>query len=247
MVWAKQSKGFTIVELLIVIVVIGILAAITIVAFNGVQQRAVAASLELTVAGASKKIAIYRAEYNKYPVVITDCPSPATANICFPIPADMSVGYQINNSTNPQEYSLLVSKNTVRVGVVSSGQVTDDTANLLPTGTTEMTGVNEYLRYQNMVQIIDSWGLRPYIVSFDIKSASVASKALTQVYLQNGSGSKYSFGASVPVTTSYVRQSVTVTPTTSSATEVDAYLSFYGTYGTGNIPTVKNVRVELAN
>lgn len=35
-----RSKGFTIVELLIVIVVIGILAAITIVAFNGVQTRA---------------------------------------------------------------------------------------------------------------------------------------------------------------------------------------------------------------
>lgn len=37
--WAKQT-GFTIVELLIVIVVIGILAAITIVAFSGAQQRA---------------------------------------------------------------------------------------------------------------------------------------------------------------------------------------------------------------
>lgn len=37
--WAKQ-RGFTIVELLIVIVVIAILAAITIVAFNGIQQRA---------------------------------------------------------------------------------------------------------------------------------------------------------------------------------------------------------------
>lgn len=36
----KKQTGFTIVELLIVIVVIGILAAITIVAFNGIQQRA---------------------------------------------------------------------------------------------------------------------------------------------------------------------------------------------------------------
>lgn len=36
----KRHSGFTIVELLIVIVVIGILAAITIVAFNGVQNRA---------------------------------------------------------------------------------------------------------------------------------------------------------------------------------------------------------------
>lgn len=36
----KNKNGFTIVELLIVIVVIGILAAITIVAYNGIQNRA---------------------------------------------------------------------------------------------------------------------------------------------------------------------------------------------------------------
>ena len=37
---SKYKQGFTIVELLIVIVVIGILAAITIVAFNGVTEKA---------------------------------------------------------------------------------------------------------------------------------------------------------------------------------------------------------------
>lgn len=38
--WAKLSSGFTIVELLIVIVVIAVLASITVVAFNGIQERA---------------------------------------------------------------------------------------------------------------------------------------------------------------------------------------------------------------
>ena len=37
----KNGTGFTIVELLVVIVVIGILAAITIVAFNGISNRAI--------------------------------------------------------------------------------------------------------------------------------------------------------------------------------------------------------------
>ena len=40
MISQSKQKGFTIVELLIVIVVIGILAAISIVAYNGVTQKA---------------------------------------------------------------------------------------------------------------------------------------------------------------------------------------------------------------
>ena len=40
----RKNVGFTIVELLIVIVVIGILAAITIVAYNGIQDRAKSSS-----------------------------------------------------------------------------------------------------------------------------------------------------------------------------------------------------------
>jgi general secretion pathway protein G len=56
--WAKQKQqsGFTIVELLIVIVVIGILAAITIVAYNGVQNRAKTAALTSDLRGAAMQI-----------------------------------------------------------------------------------------------------------------------------------------------------------------------------------------------
>lgn len=59
---SKDSRGFTIVELLIVIVVIATLAAITIVAFNGIQQRAKTTAKVGTVQQAVKLILLYKAD-----------------------------------------------------------------------------------------------------------------------------------------------------------------------------------------
>lgn len=55
--WVQKQTGFTIVELLIVVVVIAILAAITIVAYNGIQNRAKASALQSAVSQAAKKVA----------------------------------------------------------------------------------------------------------------------------------------------------------------------------------------------
>ena len=51
----RKDRGFTIVELLIVIVIIAILAAITIVAYNGIQNRAKASSAQAAVNTVIKK------------------------------------------------------------------------------------------------------------------------------------------------------------------------------------------------
>lgn len=64
--WAKQ-KGFTIVELLIVIVVIAVLAAIVIVAYNGVQERAQESSVRVDMTNIAKQVELHRIDEGSYP------------------------------------------------------------------------------------------------------------------------------------------------------------------------------------
>lgn len=65
--------GFTIVELLIVVVVIAVLAAITIAAFNGIQNRAKESALRSATSQAAKKVIAIAAQNNDiYPADKTE-------------------------------------------------------------------------------------------------------------------------------------------------------------------------------
>ena len=83
----NTKHGFTIVELLIVIVVIGILAAITIVAFNGVQDRARMNKIQSDLASLEKAIKAARINNGDVPLrSVTGVPS-GTASTCAAKPA----------------------------------------------------------------------------------------------------------------------------------------------------------------
>lgn len=63
----KTNRGFTLVELLIVIVVIAILAAISIVAYNGIQQRARNSSTAESASQLKNKVEAWNGVKGAYP------------------------------------------------------------------------------------------------------------------------------------------------------------------------------------
>ncbi|MNQ97238.1 Type II secretion system protein G precursor [compost metagenome] len=113
--WAKHKhSGFTIVELLIVIVVIGILAAITIVAYNGIQDRARTSSVMSALTQAANKIAIWQIDNpTLYPSTLSDVGLSDTGNVSFQ--------YTSDNNASPSTYCLTATYGTTKYFVDSSG------------------------------------------------------------------------------------------------------------------------------
>ncbi|MNQ34745.1 Type II secretion system protein G precursor [compost metagenome] len=107
----KQKTGFTIVELLIVIVIIGILAAITIVAYNGIQNRARTAAVTSSLAGAAKQLELSKVDAGTYPS------SGASLK-----KAD-DVDFQYSYTLSSDSYCLTATKDSVSYKILSTNQV----------------------------------------------------------------------------------------------------------------------------
>src|ERR1035437_8730885 len=78
----ERQSGFTIVELLIVIVIIAILATVTIVAYNGLTSQAKVAVMQSDLSSSSDQLKLYQVTYESYPTALDSnyCPSAPTVD-----------------------------------------------------------------------------------------------------------------------------------------------------------------------
>jgi prepilin-type N-terminal cleavage/methylation domain-containing protein len=101
-----NTRGFTIVELLIVVVVIAILAAITIVGYNGISNRAKQSAVQSSAASAAKKVisdSLLNSE--TYPNDISGLNLDTSSGATYQ--------YAVNNTTTPKGFCLTVVKDGV--------------------------------------------------------------------------------------------------------------------------------------
>ena len=137
-----KSSGFTIVELLVVIVVIGILAAITIVSYTGISGKADQASLQSDLSNAKKRLAIFYTDNGAYPATNNCGIAESTTNICLKTSGGNSFTYTPINTTGPLAFHLTSANgSTIYTVTDTAGPYTPITC---PTGYIVVPGNSTY-------------------------------------------------------------------------------------------------------
>ena len=123
------KRGFTIVELLIVIVVIAILAAIVTVAFNGIRDRARVNSITSDLVQVDRKLRVYYVEHNeKYPVSLADAGVTNSGSVTYTYTYDAEdnsycaaavsngLSYNVTNTNKPAAGQCVVASTAIVPG-----------------------------------------------------------------------------------------------------------------------------------
>ncbi len=145
----RKSKGFTLVELLIVISIIGVLTTLLMANFIGVRQRARDAQRKSDLRQIQSAFELYRSDQGSYPTILLDSPSPikspdGSATYMQKVPKDPS-GSSYYNSGN-YSFSSTGTIYTLGACLENTGDPQGDI--VPPVGTTGCAS-NHYYKLQN--------------------------------------------------------------------------------------------------
>lgn len=227
---SKKANAFTIVELLIVIVVIAILAAISIVAYRGIQDRANSSAASAKLSQAVKKIQLYYAEKDEYP---------STGDFAAADITDTTgLAYKANNTVNPKTYCMTATVNG-KSYYMNNTTVTSPTPGGCPghgqNGAEPITNLAAYPNFTGTGAIANGWLLYSHDGGNTMtRSVSGGQQTLTATSLISGfrrAGVRHaniSFGGTVNPNTKYLSARVNLdTSGLATGTRVRLYIDIY--------------------
>ncbi|MDB5180010.1 MAG: hypothetical protein JWN12_642 [Candidatus Saccharibacteria bacterium] len=250
----KLSRGFTIVELLIVIVVIGILAAITIIAFNGVTGRATQSQIAADLRNSTLKLKLDTVDQNGgYPLSV------ASANGGQGLPASSGTTYQytVDNTTSPPSYCLTATNGTTSYFITQNGGTPTTGACPGHAAGGGPTTITNMMPNPNIETSTASWGNPNGSTLLRDTTFAHSGAASLKVTLPTGTAGSTGTGyASIPVNASNLIPGATYTISTyiyvPTATTPPIASSIQGSYasrvnGPTSTTSVKNAWVRLSN
>lgn len=145
----KQTKqrGFTIVELLIVVVIIAILAAITIVAYNGIQNRAKLSAAAAAAATIQKKMEAYAIDGSSagtYPTTLAALTGAASSTSYYVAPGTVTLATAAPTSSADQKTIAIQTCNSAKGYKISYWDFVGGSAAITITGGDTSTGTCTY-------------------------------------------------------------------------------------------------------
>lgn len=145
------QSAFTIVEILVIIVIIGILATITLVSYTGVSEKAKIASMISDLDTAAKQMKMFYAEYGNFPTSLdgNSCPvGPADARYCLKTSSNSTFNY---NSIIPKIFHLTITNGNLSYSItndsvptVATTPSTASVGSICPTGYIPVPGSGTY-------------------------------------------------------------------------------------------------------
>ncbi len=185
----RTTYGFTIVELLIVIVVIAILAAITIVAYTGVNSRAVVASLNADLENGSKALKVFQAVNNStYPTALDCSATPAAGSTCLKSSPGSSYQYTFaNNGTSLASFCLSETNGTTSYYIKSDTLPTVGTCTITNYATNPALGTDA-VGWASASVTSPARTSVPDLAGFGWSYAGTAGVAGSRVYLLDATG-----------------------------------------------------------
>lgn len=120
----QTSPGFTIVELMVVIVIIAILSAITIVVYRGSQNRAHDSTVQADLRNAFEKLQLYQADNNNTYPLSTDTATLQTIFIATKASYDTSVNAYVYCRSDTDAALVARSKSTTGFYYSTKGEGT---------------------------------------------------------------------------------------------------------------------------